>query len=106
PSVQTRELTQTLTRERQRQREDEAVSYRTFRDSSGRRWEVWLVTPAAAERRRADRRARPGGADDAFDGFADRRRMPERRKSPFRRNVVVASEFTNGWLCFESEGEK
>ena len=82
------------------------MSYRTFLDSSGRRWEVWLVTPAAAERRRADRRARPGGADDAFDGFADRRRTPERRKSPFRRNVVVATEYSNGWLCFESEGEK
>ena len=25
------------------------MSYRTFIDGSGRRWEVWLVTPAAAE---------------------------------------------------------
>jgi hypothetical protein len=81
------------------------VSYRTFIDSGGKRWEVWLITPAAAERRRVDRRvnAAPG---EAPEGFVDRRRTPERRKSPFRRNVAVASEYSNGWLCFESEGEK
>jgi len=82
------------------------VSYRTFLDSTGRRWEVWLVTPAAAERRKADRRAGPADGSNALEGFADRRRTPERRKSPFRRNVVVATEYSNGWLCFESEGEK
>jgi len=84
------------------------VGYRTFLDSSGKRWEVWLVTPAAAERRKADRRARSAGTPtpESLQGFADRRRTPERRKSPFRRNVAVASEYSNGWLCFESEGEK
>jgi hypothetical protein len=82
------------------------VGYRTFLDSSGKQWEVWLVTPAAAERRKADRRASSGGTPEMREGFADRRRTPERRKSPFRRNVTVASEFSNGWLCFESEGEK
>jgi hypothetical protein len=82
------------------------VGYRTFLDSGGKRWEVWLVTPAAAERRRADRRAASSAMPEAFEGFADRRRTPERRKSPFRRNVVVASEYSAGWLCFESEGEK
>ena len=81
------------------------MSYRTFTDSGGRRWEVWLVTPAAAERRRVDRRA-PAGPASVPEGFADRRRTPDRRRSPFRRQVVVASEFSNGWLCFESEGEK
>src|SRR5205085_2918870 len=83
-----------------------AVSYRTFLDSSGKRWEVWLVTPAAAERRRADRRAASTAVPPTIEGFADRRRMQERRKSPFRRHVVVASEYSDGWLCFESEGEK
>jgi hypothetical protein len=79
------------------------MSYRTFLDSTGRRWEVWLVTPAAAERRKVDRRAVTGGG---FEGTAERRRTPDRRKSPFRRSVAVASEYNNGWLCFESEGEK
>jgi hypothetical protein len=82
------------------------VSYRTFLDSTGKRWEVWLVTPAAAERRRVDRRAATASGGEEFKGFADRRRTPERRKGPFRRNVEVASEYSNGWLCFESEGEK
>jgi hypothetical protein len=81
------------------------VSYRTFLDSSGRRWEVWLVTPAAAERRKVDRRASTGSTKP-LEGFADRRRSNDRRKNTFRRNVSVASEFSNGWLCFESEGEK
>lgn len=83
------------------------MSYRTFVDSGGKRWEVWLVTPAAAERRKADRRAAGGGAGAGdFPGFSDRRRTPERRQKPFRRTVEVASEYSGGWLCFESEGDK
>ena len=79
------------------------MSYRTFLDSSGKRWEVWLVTPAAAERRKADRRAAAAGGE----GFeAERRHTPDRRKAPFRRSIAVASEYSQGWLCFESEGEK
>ena len=81
------------------------MSYRTFLDSQGRRWEAWLVTPAAAERRRVDRRAAAGGSD-AFPANLERRKTPERRRSPFHRSVSVASEFSQGWLCFESEGEK
>jgi len=84
------------------------VAYRTFLDSSGKRWEVWLVTPAAAERRKIDRRAGSGASQgpESAASFADRRKTPDRRKSPFRRTTVVASEFSNGWLCFESDGEK
>ncbi len=80
------------------------MSYRTFLDTTGRRWEVWLVTPAAAERRKADRRA----ARDSISapGIPDRRRTPERRRGPFRRSIAVASEYSDGWLCFEGEGEK
>jgi hypothetical protein len=85
--------------------EDVAVSYRTFLDSTGKRWEVWLVTPAAAERRKVDRRAAPSGDIAAEIGF-DRRRTPERRRGPFRRTISVATEYSDGWLCFESEGEK
>jgi hypothetical protein len=85
--------------------EDLTVSYRTFLDTTGKRWEVWLVTPAAAERRKADRRA-AAASGEAFTGGPERRRTPERRRAPFRRSVAVASEFSQGWLCFESEGEK
>jgi hypothetical protein len=81
------------------------VSYRTFLDSTGKRWEVWLVTPAAAERRKVDRRATSAGSEGA-SGASERRLTPDRRKAPFRRTVAVASEFSQGWLCFESEGEK
>ncbi|HJP84534.1 MAG TPA: hypothetical protein VJ852_00965 [Gemmatimonadaceae bacterium] len=81
------------------------MSYRTFTDSGGKRWEVWLVTPAAAERRKADRRA-SNSSSGMPQGLADRRQTPERRKSSYRRQVTVASEFSNGWLCFECEGEK
>ena len=51
------------------------MSYRTFLDSTGRRWEVWLVTPAAAERRKADRRAGPADGTEALEGFADQREL-------------------------------
>lgn len=81
------------------------MSYRTFLDTAGTRWEVWMVTPSAAERRRADRRA-VAGSTDAFQGSTNRRVTPERRRSPFRRSVAIATEFNDGWLCFESDGEK
>jgi hypothetical protein len=85
--------------------QDVAVSYRTFHDSTGRRWEVWLVTPAAAERRTVDRRVAPAGDVPAELSF-DRRRTPERRRGAFRRAISVATEYSDGWLCFESDGEK
>lgn len=79
------------------------MSYRTFLDSTGKRWEVWLVTPAAAERRKANRRATSGLG---HEGEPERRRALERRKDPGKRTFVVASEYSGGWLCFEGEGEK
>jgi len=81
------------------------VSYRTFLDSTGKRWEVWLVTPAAAERRKVDRRAAAAAAQ-GFSESSERRHTPDRRKAPFHRTVAVSSEFSHGWLCFETEGEK
>jgi hypothetical protein len=39
----------------------------------------------------------------SFDG-PDRRHTPERRRSAFRRNLEVAGEYSNGWLCFEGDG--
>jgi len=85
--------------------EDLAVNYRTFLDTTGRRWEVWLVTPAAAERRKADRRA-AAASSEGLAGGVERRHTPERRRAPFHRTVAVAGEYSHGWLCFESEGEK
>ena len=82
------------------------MSYRTFLDGRGKRWEVWLVTPAAAERRKVDRRAAAATGSEPVFGGPERRKTPERRRDPFKRSVAVASEFSNGWLCFESEGEK
>lgn len=81
------------------------MSYRTFLDPQGKRWEVWLVTPAAAERRRVDRRVGSVSGEE-IQGFADRRRTPERRKNAFRRTITVATEYSEGWLCFESDGDK
>ena len=81
------------------------MSYRTFLDTVGKRWEVWLVTPAAAERRKVDRRASAAG-NESYEGSLERRHTPERRRASFRRSVAVASEYSNGWLCFESEGDK
>lgn len=85
--------------------EELAVSYRTFLDTMGRRWEVWLVTPSAAERRKVDRRVSSTGSGQ-YSGDTERRHTPDRRRAPFRRTVAVASEYSEGWLCFESEGEK
>ena len=81
------------------------MSYRTFLDARGKRWEVWLVTPAAAERRKVDRRAVAGGTVP-FTSGPERRKTPERRRAPFHRSTAVSSEYSEGWLCFESEGEK
>lgn len=81
------------------------MSYRTFLDARGKRWEVWLVTPAAAERRKVDRRAAAGGTAP-FTSGPERRKTPERRRVPFQRSAAVSSEYSQGWLCFESEGEK
>ena len=65
-----------------------------------------MVTPAAAERRKADRRATLSESE-TYRGEFDRRRTPERRRGPFHRTISVASEYSDGWLCFESEeGEK
>lgn len=82
-----------------------AVNYRTFLDTTGKRWEVWLVTPSAAERRRVDRRTAAAGSD-AFSGERERRHTPERRRAPFHRSAAVATEYSQGWLCFECEGDR
>lgn len=79
------------------------MTHRTFKDREGKQWDVWLVHPSAAERRFVDRRVKD--VDQA--GAAERRTGLERRgglrKSP---RASVAEGFAQGWLCFETRGEK
>ena len=81
------------------------MNYRTFTDASGVRWEVWLVLPTAAERREAERRVLVDRRTEDRPHATERRIFSDRRKFSFRR-VGVAPIFQNGWLCFETEGEK
>ena len=81
------------------------MGYRNFRDSENRGWEVWLVVPTAAERRKKERRAAIGTSAATYSG--PERRITPRRLNPFRRSFAVPARYEHGWLCFESEnGEK
>jgi len=81
------------------------MNYRTFVDSRGRRWEVWLVLPSSAERRAVERRVVADRRASARPHAPERRASPDRRMGGHR-PVGVAAIFQNGWLCFESEEEK
>lgn len=79
------------------------MSYREFSDESGKKWGVWFVSPASAERRHENRR----GVVTATVSRGDRRAVPDRRRHPSRARSAVAPGYETGWLCFESErGEK
>lgn len=67
------------------------MAYRAFTDSSGRKWDVWTVLPERVERRH--RTPRNGVR------VAERRRRKEYR-------VPMADEWSNGWLCFQTDTEK
>jgi len=75
--------------------------YRTFLDARGRLWEVWMVHPSAIERRRMERRSPVENA--VF--LIEQRVLGDRRAHAGPRGSV-ASEYSNGWLCFASNGEK
>ncbi|MGH7603673.1 MAG: hypothetical protein ACRENK_06700 [Gemmatimonadaceae bacterium] len=77
------------------------MTHRQFKDQQGRLWDVWQVHPAAAERRYSQRRVR----DEHLSDAAERRSGLDRRLENISRNPV-APEFTYGWLCFETQGEK
>lgn len=69
------------------------MAYREFEDAAGRLWRVWDVYPTRAERRLgAERR----GADRSGE---ERRRWDETR-------VLVPPALLDGWLCFETGGER
>lgn len=81
----------------------EGMGYRTFTDPEGGSWEVWLVYPSAAERRRSDRRVTT--SNTSYPG--KERRTTTRRVNPFHRAAAVPAGFEHGWLCFENaRGEK
>jgi hypothetical protein len=75
--------------------------YRTFLDGRGRLWEVWMVHPSAIERRRMERRS---PVENAV--FLIEQRVLGDRRSHVGTRGSVASEYSNGWLCFASNGEK
>jgi hypothetical protein len=67
------------------------MAHREFVDSHGVRWDVWSVSPEFGERRRQ-------AADPE-------KRITERRARAAIR-VPLGDAWANGWLCFESQGEK
>jgi hypothetical protein len=66
------------------------MAHRTFIDSFGRHWDVWSVMPVGAERRR-----------DSTSGW----RSNERRHRREERDMID-DRWANGWLTFETRGEK
>jgi hypothetical protein len=70
---------------------------------------VWQVHPSAAERRFVQRRVKDqerGEAGERRSG--EERRLSEQKsqKSHGMTRATIAPEFTYGWLCFETIGEK
>ena len=83
------------------------MSHRVIIDKHGEKWDVWLVLPTSAERRRVERRAAANAGELSYSGEDRRGRLPDRRMSNSARRSPIDAEFSNGWLCFESEsGEK
>jgi hypothetical protein len=77
------------------------TGYRTFEDARGRAWEVWMVHPSSIERRKMERRTPVENAVNLIE----QRVLGDRRSSTGARSAV-ASEYSSGWLCFSSDGEK
>ena len=77
------------------------TGYRTFLDARGRVWEVWMVHPSSIERRKMERRTPVENAVRLIE----LRVLGDRRSNSGTRGEV-ASEFSSGWLCFASDGEK
>jgi hypothetical protein len=60
-----------------------------------------MVHPSSIERRDIERRSRVENAVYLIE----QRLTGERRKTPGAR-VAIASEYSNGWLCFTRDGER
>jgi hypothetical protein len=76
------------------------MAYKHFTDSTGTEWFVFDVTPRADERRSYDRRRDEVESGKMAEG--------EDRRSNSRRVAVGLRppRLTQGWLCFEREGER
>ena len=85
------------------------MAHRAFTDAAGTDWQVWAVTPQWADRRSAvPRRSRSIDDPDVDPPVIEHRRQPDRRQGrpdQFRR-VRLAGGLENGWLAFESSGER
>lgn len=68
------------------------MAHREFTDPFGRSWNVWSVIPERAERRRR------AGSESRE---TERR---HRKNKEFR--VPLAEQWIDGWLAFETKGEK
>ena len=77
------------------------TGYRIFLDARGRTWEVWMVHPSSIERRKMERRTPVENAVYLIE-----QRVLGDRRSVTRSRGAVATEFSAGWLCFASDGEK
>ena len=81
------------------------MTHRNFKDREGKTWDVWQVHPSAAERRFVQRRVKDEEPNDTIE-----RRSGEERRAGEKDHMItratIAPEFTYGWLCFETAGEK
>ena len=76
-------------------------------DKRGETWDVWLVLPSSAERRRVERRVVANAGELSYAGEERRGRIPDRRMRNAGPRAAIDKDFRNGWLCFESHsGEK
>lgn len=75
------------------------MALREFRDDDGKLWQVWRTMPSAGSKMtyRGPNRRGSGSPEDA--PLLDRRGVNRLRR-------VLLAELQNGWLCFESQGEK
>ena len=82
--------------------------HRIFKDRGGKVWNVWQVHPSAAERRFSQRRVHDEDRTDSIERRSGRDRRESENPIPPepKRHATVAAEFTYGWLCFETAGEK
>jgi hypothetical protein len=67
------------------------MAHRVFQDLNGRIWQAWSVGPAEPDRRTADE------ATESPD-------TERRRRRTIR--VELGPQWANGWLTFETPGEK
>jgi hypothetical protein len=69
----------------------EIMSHRSFIDSSGRSWDVWSVRPENIERR---------------ENTQSDTTPPLERRSRREYRVPLGRKWANGWLAFETKGER